>query len=65
MAIEDTMELTKLQGQVQAMHTQISATNNFIEALAITLLDEEDYDEACRMVAQAAGRPAPRSEEEE
>lgn len=54
--LEAQMELTRLREQLREAKNILSRHANFIEALAITILDEEDWDEAQRMIAEADGR---------
>ena len=48
--MKDTFKIVKLEEQLRSQHNHISAMHNFIEALSITLLDEEDHDGAVEML---------------
>lgn len=63
-ALENQMEITELQEQLREARNLASRQANFIEALGVTLLDEEDYVEAERMLREALGRD-PKKEDAE
>lgn len=57
MSLEHTMELNDLREQVRALQTSNTRAGNFLEALAIVVIDEEDWEEAAKMLREATGRP--------
>ena len=50
MGIEQQMEIAQLREQLQSQHHRLSVYANLIETLAIALIDEDDYDEAVRLL---------------
>lgn len=54
MSAAETMKIVQLEGQLNAKHRQVSSLINLIEQISIAL-DEDDVDEARRLIAEARG----------
>ena len=48
--VANTMKIVQLEDQLRSQHNHISALHNFLEALSITLIDDDDHDEAVDML---------------